>query len=144
MVTPARTREVAQFLAAARDWSTRRPDILATALVGSWASDRARMDSDVDLVIVCSDPADYLDDYYWSEDFGYLEHVVTRNWGGLEEVRFRRESGLEIEFGFVELEWAEVQPIDPGTLDVVLDAIQVLHDPRAILAGLIREARRQQ
>jgi predicted nucleotidyltransferase len=142
MVTTARTREVAQFLAITRDWAARRQDIEAVALVGSWAHGDARMDSDVDLVILCQNPDDYLVDLFWMEEFEDLDFSLTRNWGPLTELRFRRPTGLEIEFGFAPVSWADTFPIDDGTMEVVRDGISPLHDPKHILARLMREVNR--
>lgn len=138
MVNAARTREVAAMIAAMRIWATARADIEALALVGSWVGGDARMDSDVDFVVLCADPQFYLDDYWWSEELGPLTFVVTREWGPLTEVRFRRPSGLEIEIGFALPSWASPNPIDDGTRDVVSGGLTTLHDPHLLLHRLMR------
>lgn len=100
------------------------------------------MDSDIDLVILCADPAAYLDDLYWIEEFEALVFLVTRRWGPLTELRFRRPTGLEIEFGFAPVSWASLNPIDDGTRGVVQDGMTPLHDPTQLLGHLIRAVNR--
>jgi predicted nucleotidyltransferase len=55
MVTEERRIEVEQFLARVCAWSLQRPDVVAVALVGSWACGHPGMDSDVDLVVLTTD-----------------------------------------------------------------------------------------
>jgi predicted nucleotidyltransferase len=48
-----------------RAWVLGRDDIVGIALMGSWARRGARPDSDVDLVLVVSDPARSIGDLSW-------------------------------------------------------------------------------
>lgn len=65
--------------------------------------------------------------------------VRRQEWGGgaLTEVRPRRASGLEVEVGVADLGWAAVDPVDPGTAQVVADGFTVLHDPGGLLEALV-------
>jgi Nucleotidyltransferase domain len=56
-VRPRQAR-VGELLERATAWARRRPDIRGLALVGSWARGSARTDSDVDLVVLTTDPVD--------------------------------------------------------------------------------------
>ena len=60
MVTEERRTCVEQFLARVCAWSLQRPDVVAVALVGSWACGHPGMDSDVDLVVLTTDKPAYL------------------------------------------------------------------------------------
>jgi predicted nucleotidyltransferase len=40
-------------------WASRRTDIAAAALVGSWARGAARVDSDIDLMFLAANPASF-------------------------------------------------------------------------------------
>lgn len=142
MVNPRRTREVAQLIVAVRDWADRQPGIEAIAIVGSWAHGDARMDSDLDLVMLCTEPEDYLVDTEWAWELGDLRFVEMREWGPLTELRFALPSGLEIDFGIADPSWAETFPVDEGTRRVVEDGISILHDPHRLLARLVRACAR--
>ncbi|MCC6791979.1 MAG: aminoglycoside 6-adenylyltransferase, partial [Thermomicrobiales bacterium] len=120
MVTKQRTREVAQILAAIRSWADRRPDVRAVAVAGSWAHDTARMDSDLDLVVLCVEPERYLGESEWALEIAPdLVLMDTRSWGPLTELRFNLPSHLEIDFGVAPLSWANTNPVDDGTREVV-------------------------
>lgn len=141
MVSSARTREVAHILVRVREWAEHQLDVEAVAIVGSWAHGVARMDSDLDLVVLCAEPALYLGDSAWSRELGDFVLLDSRSWGPLTELRFILPTGLEIDFGVAPVSWAAVDPVDEGTRHVVQDGISVLHDPRRLLARLIRACR---
>jgi len=146
-VSDARRSEVADVLMRVRRWAGGRADVRAAGLVGSWARGTERMSSDVDIVIVTSRPETYEESIDWLVDVGSPSVVRTQRWGVLLERRVRLASGLEIEFGFVPPAWADISPIDPGTLRVAGDGLRALHDPYGLLARLLhalsdRSARR--
>jgi guanine deaminase len=134
--TAERTTEVERLLARVAAWVAQEATVRAVALVGSWARGAATMDSDVDLVFVCQEPAALLlRDGWWSFlDGGDL--VRRQQWGILAERRVRLASGLEVELGVAPLEWARV-PLDAGTQRVLGDGARVLHDPARLLQGAI-------
>lgn len=142
MTTGRRTRDIAHLLVRVRDWAARRTDIEAVALAGSWARGDARMDSDLDLVVLCADPEPLLSDLSWSHELvDDLELLDTRSWGPLTELRLCLRDGIEIDFGVAAISWAATDPIDDGTRRVVTDGISILHDPHRHLARLIRACR---
>ena len=122
MVTDERRREYTGVCKAVVKWAVGRSDIKGVAVVGSWARSEPRMDSDIDLVILTIEKAPYSA----SEDWASVavsqpaELIRTQDWGPLTERRIRVASGLEIEFGFAPPNWAETDPVDPGTARVVL------------------------
>ncbi len=100
--------------------AARQEDIIGVAVVGSWARKNARMDSDVDLVILTQDKERYLADSSWvpaavGERAGILR---TQDWGPLTERRIVLPSGLEIEFDFAGRSWALAHPVEAGTARV--------------------------
>ena len=143
VVTAERRTEVEQLLARARDWAARRPDVVAVALAGSWAYGRARMDSDVDLVVLTTEKPAYLRDGSWAAELGGTRLIRTRDWGPLyTERRFVLPSGLEVELGVAPPSWASTDPPDPGTCAHVRDGgLVALHDPDGVLARLVEACR---
>ena len=102
---------VAEFLDVSRSvelWARRQVDILGLALVGSWARSRARMDSDIDFVLLTSNKDRcVLEDEWAAEAVSQSRHIITtRVWGPVTERRLRLSSGLEVEFGFAPPSWA--------------------------------------
>jgi predicted nucleotidyltransferase len=83
MVTEGRRIEVGELLARVEAWAARRSDVVAVALVGSWARGRPRMGSDVDLVVLTSDKPTYLSEESWVAELGGLRIIRTQDWGPL-------------------------------------------------------------
>ena len=137
MVTEERTEEVRGFLTSLREWAQGRPDVVAVALAGSWAHGHARMDSDVDVVLLTEDQKPYLEGEAWLHELGGVRLVKTRQWGPLTERRFALPSGLEDELGVAPPSWASIDPLDEGTRQVVTDGVAVLYDPEGLLAQLV-------
>ena len=126
MVTEERTNEVRTLLATLRSWAQGRPDIVAIGLAGSWARGDARMDSDVDVVLLTDDQVPYLEDDAWVYEMGGVGLVWTRMWGPVTERRFALPSGLEVELGVASPSWAVTDPVDEGTRRVVADGVSVV------------------
>ncbi len=61
MVTKERADEVGHLSARLREWAKERTDVVAVVLVGSWARGDARMDSDVDVVLLTEEQNPYLE-----------------------------------------------------------------------------------
>jgi hypothetical protein len=114
----------------ATQWAVRRG--VSLLLVGSYARDAARPDSDVDLVVLMPDP-----DPACVDELAVGELIRTETWGPISERRFRTRGGLEVEFGIGPLSWADTDPVDLGTHRVVSDGARILHDPTGLLADLL-------
>ena len=65
MVTLDRIAEYERIIRSVADWAARQEDIVGVAVVGSWARNNPRMDSDVDLVILTDGKERYLSDSSW-------------------------------------------------------------------------------
>jgi hypothetical protein len=94
------------------------------------------MASDVDLVVLTSEPEVYGAWVGTSSPLAPAHLICHQQWGVLTEWRFRRRSGLHVEFGVVRPSWAEVSPLDPGTARVISDGLEIVHDPHGLLARL--------
>jgi predicted nucleotidyltransferase len=114
-------------------WSTRRKDIRAVALVGSYAREAATESSDVDLVIITENPKKYLTNTEWTRVFGIVIAQKVEDYGKLTSLRIWYESGLEIEYGFTTREWAKT-PLDKGTKRVIDDGMRVLFEKERLLS----------
>ena len=138
MVTSDRRREYLRVVRSVASWARQQREIVGVAVVGSWARGQARMDSDVDLVVLTDDEERYIADDRWVPDaVGEAAQLVrAEDWGPLTERRDVLRSGLEVEFGFVSPSWASVDPVDPGTARVVGDGWSPLVDPEGALVRL--------
>ena len=111
--------------------------IAAVAMVGSYARGTPSIASDVDFVVIVDDPARYVADPSAFSDPPLGEHIATRHWGHLTELRHRTPQGLEVDLGVVGPAWANTDPVDDGTARVVRDGIEVLYDPAGVLAAVV-------
>jgi uncharacterized protein len=99
-----------------------------------------RRDSDIDLVLLTTDVSRYSDNT-WADDLALGTLIRAQSWGPINERRFARASGLEIEINIGSPGWAKTQPADPGTHRVVTDGARPLHDPARVLARLLSACR---
>jgi hypothetical protein len=136
-LSPARIAEIEEVIGRITRWARDRDDIVGLLLVGSCARNTARPDSDIDIVLLTTDEARYLDDAAWAGELGLGGLMRAQAWGPISERRYCTASGLEIEVGIGSSAWATTDPVDPGTRRVVSDGARVLHDPEGILAALL-------
>lgn len=134
MVTDERSREVQSVVDMVTGWAADREDVRGVLVVGSWARGSARMDSDIDIVVL-TDNQRYAGLDVWTGLLGG-EPVRLEEWGPLREVRMRCPSGLEVEMGIVPTSWADTDPVDSGTLRVISDEHRIVHDPAGLLVAL--------
>jgi predicted nucleotidyltransferase len=133
-----RRRAAAALIDRAVGFAASDPDVIALALVGSYARGTPRLASDVDLVLLTDDAAPaLLAPGRFEPLLGERERLVrAKSWGPLHERRFRLRSGLHVELGIVPASWASVDPVDPGSARVVRGGLFAAHDPDGQLARL--------
>jgi uncharacterized protein len=119
-------------------WGSGQEDIVAIALVGSYARGTAGPESDVDLVILAEDPESYLRHPEWVGRFGRPLAVEREDWGRVQSLRVRYREGPEVEFGLAWPDWAATGPVDEGTKRVVSEGLRILVDRQGKLAALAR------
>jgi predicted nucleotidyltransferase len=139
-ISPERVAEVEQITNRVTRWAARRSDVVGLLLVGSYAQNAARPDSDIDLVLLTTNHARYTDNT-WAHELSLGDLTRVQSWGAVTERRFRTASGLEVEIGIGSPDWAGVDPIDPGTRRVITDGARALHDPTGALDNLIHACR---
>jgi len=93
-------------------------------LVGSYAREEQRPDSDIDLVLI-SDNKESLLELDWIELYGRTSQVSREEYGACTSIRVFYEDGSEIEYGIVDMSWLSL-PLDPGTERVLYDGHVVL------------------
>ena len=132
--------DVERFLASLVAFAEARNDVRAVALVGSRARGVARPDSDVDVVMLSSQPETYIDGDDWIRRFPGATLLATRRWGALTERRLLLGNGIEVDFGVACPSWASTQPLDAGTAQVARDGLVILHDRDGLLAQVVAAA----
>jgi predicted nucleotidyltransferase len=127
---------VSDFLHRVTDWAASQPAISGVALVGSYARSDATADSDIDLVLLCTEPGGFLIDTSWLHLFGAVERYQAEDWGLVQSLRVYYRESFEVEFGITSRMWAAL-PIDPGTQQVVAHGIRLLMDREGLLGRLL-------
>jgi hypothetical protein len=124
-------------------WATAQPKIRAVALVGSHARGTARQDSDIDLVLLVTDPRGFRADTTWIEqiDWQALDRRPQKwqdeDYGVAWSRRIWLAAGsVQVELTFAPLSWANVDPPDAGTRQVISGGCRILHDPDGLLVRL--------
>src|SRR5512145_2311064 len=102
----------ADFLRRLQAWAERREDVRALVIVGSVARGDARPDSDVDVVLLTTDPPAYLARTDWMAAFGEQGVVGRENYGRVTSLRTFYADGVEVEFAIAPADWAAA-PFDP-------------------------------
>ena len=129
-------------------WAANSSQILAVALVGSYARGEARSDSDVDLMIIVRTPEMFRQETQWLQQIEW-EHIQAHviRWKDVEYGRVwsrhtQLSNGTEVELSFGSPDWAAVDPIDSGTRRVVSDGCRILFDPTGLLNQLVQQVLR--
>src|ERR1041384_7548159 len=94
--------KIDSFLHSVTEWASNQADIQALALIGSHARNAAKETSDVDLVLIATDPNIYLDDTSWVQQFGTVKKRQMEDYGLLISLRIWYMDGLEIEYGITD------------------------------------------
>jgi hypothetical protein len=139
-ISPERKTEIEQIIQRITRWAADRRDIIGLLLVGSCARNAARPDSDIDLVVLTTNEAQYADNR-WANQLAVGGLIRIQSWGPITERRFVTASGLEVEINIGPPDWANTNPVDPGTHRVVTDGARPLHDPTGALASLLNACR---
>ena len=126
---------VENLLDAIASWARDDSRVRGLALVGSYARNDPRPDSDIDLVLLSDAPQELLSDSSWAAFFGEVTARRCEDYGAVKSLRVTYGDGPEVEFGLADVQWASL-PLDAGTRRVLKDGAQVLYDD----AGLLRQA----
>jgi hypothetical protein len=102
-----------------------------------YARGEARADSDIDLVLVCSERSRYLSDTGCVSTFGEVVRQSFEDWGKVQSIRVIYRNGPEVEFGVTGLDWAAA-PVDEGTAEVLRNGCMVLFDRDGRVEAVLR------
>lgn len=138
-MTPSEARALTEAIA---NWVQTQPTIKALGLAGSWAAERARPDSDLDLLILANNRQKYRENQVWLSDLLLPEpfRVVSHrsaDYGSVWSCHALLQPDAQLELSFAGLEWALTDPIDVGTRLVVSNGFRVIVDKERRLQQLV-------
>jgi predicted nucleotidyltransferase len=126
------------------EWARSRPDVLGLALVGSWARGEALPNSDIDLIVLGSQPQTFRDGDRWLAEIHWTEGRAVSwhdaDYGTAWSRHVRLEPPCEIEFTFCGPSWAATDPVDPGTANVLSNGCRVVLDKAQLFGKLLAVA----
>jgi predicted nucleotidyltransferase len=134
-MNPSCPNKVNSFLNKVKEWAKTQPDLLALALIGSHARGEAKTDSDIDLILLTSNPEEFFGNPEWIAELGSPVQIVKEDWGKVTSLRVFFADDLEVEFGITDQSWASF-PLDSGTQDVINDGMNILFERKPILSTL--------
>lgn len=139
-MTPESARNLALIIA---EWSKSNPLIRAVAVVGSWARKEAQADSDLDMLLLATEPKSFYPDTHWLEDIEFasgrylIKEKTLIQYGIVWSHHLFFESGEELELAIAPLDWAKTDPIDEGTANVINNGCEILVDKDDLLKNLV-------
>jgi predicted nucleotidyltransferase len=126
---------VSTFLLQLTEWASGQSEVGAVILVGSHARGDPKLESDVDLVIICYQPNQLLQKTEWVHTFGKPIRESIEDWGMVTSLRVWYANRLEVEFGITNAEWIK-EPLDSGTKTVLEGGFRILLDKTSNLTAL--------
>ncbi len=124
-------------------WASADQTIRSVALVGSWARMTARPDSDIDLMVLCQDPSHFRQQDGWLANIGWtdrgfeISRTGEEDYGAAWSKRIHLLPPAEVEITFARVDWASIDPVDPGTRQVVDGGCKALLDKDGDVGRLI-------
>jgi len=128
-----------EFLEKLKRFAAEEFAIVAIVVVGSYARGTAGADSDIDLVLITNNRAQFLDERRWIEQFGKVDSCELEDYGLVQSLRVFFENGPEVEFGITSLDW--VAETELGSTGAILaGGYLVIYDPTNIVDAFYRRA----
>ncbi len=117
--------------------------ILCILLVGSYARNEQRPDSDIDFVIISKDKTKMINTYEWINIIGKTEsEVKIEYYGEITSLRANCK-GYEYEIGIGSEKWIEL-PLDSGTRKVLEDRYIVMYEKDNVMKNVKSEVRERE
>lgn len=117
------------FLDKVKTYAEESDMINSVVLVGSYAREEAKEDSDINLVIISTTPRLLLEDENFINEFGKVTKVQKENYGRVTSIRVWYENNMEVEFQVTSPLWIS-RPLDEDALKVLKDGYRVILDKR--------------
>lgn len=121
-------------------WAGKQTYIDGVALLGLNARDEITEESeDLDFVIVSDKIDKTIDGIIKQFNIGQVEQITKQDRGNITSLRVEYSNGLEVGYGVVGTAWVK-EPLEPASIDVVMQGFKVLWDEDHIFDRLIQAA----
>lgn len=112
-----------------KEYANNKSYIESVLIVGSYARQTNKEDSDLDIMIITSEKSMMIKNQDFIQKFGDVLSSQIEYYGACTSIRVWYEDKKEVEFGIVEPSWIE-DPLDQGTHRVLSDGYKVLIDKK--------------
>ncbi len=136
------SKDIQNILTLILHWAKSQEDIKGIALVGSYARDMAKNDSDIDLIMITKNHKNYLNDLWWLNQFGQVQFVEQVNYGKVTSLHVHYSNSYKIEFGITTSAWTKIPP-DRGSVEVISDGIKILYDPKHLIQKIVNHVQQE-
>lgn len=124
-----------EYIKAFEKWSNEQIDIKGVAVAGSFARGDFHSQSDIDLVIICANKEETLEQIKKDFRFHPIEKSSLEEWGILTSLRIFYCNGLEVEYGIVTDEWVKA-PLDEGTKRVITNGFAIMTEKDDVFSNI--------
>jgi nucleotidyltransferase-like protein len=138
-MTPESTVRLSEIVA---KWVRRNANTRALGMVGSWARGNPRPDSDLDLLILARNPELYFTDDSLLAKIGFATtgyQVLSRavvDYGARRSHKLGLSPDAAVELIFAPLNWANFDPVEPGSARIARDGLCILVDKDRLFSRL--------
>lgn len=145
LISQLKSKKVSSILQKVVEWGKECPEIYALAVVGSWARGTALINSDIDLMLLCSDPSQFRNSREWLEHINWesigskVDYWRDADYGVVWSRHIFLQDRTEIEFSFGCPQWASLNPIDPGTFRVINHGCRIYYDAQGLMTELLEK-----
>lgn len=116
-----------QLIESLKSWAEKSSEIETILIVGSYAQGTNKPTSDLDLVFITPNKADFVQNPDFVATFGEVQKKQIEYYGANTSIRVWYADGKEVEFGIVKPSWLAI-PLDDGTRRVLSDGYKVIFD----------------
>src|ERR1700761_1375019 len=118
------SKDIQNILTQILHWAKSQDDIKGVALIGSYARDMAKNNSDIDLVLVVKNYKNYLHDLSWLNHFGIVQNVTQMNDSKMTSLQVDYLNSYPIEFCITTSAWTKIPP-DRSSVELILNGIKI-------------------
>jgi hypothetical protein len=123
--------DISEFLNTVVSWAKMQNDIDGVALIGSYARNIARTDSNINILILSTNPSRYRSDLGWLHAFGNVMSIIKDEYGKELSLHVQYFNSHEVEFLITVSAWYGISKHYELNNDIS-DQIKILYDPKLL------------
>lgn len=114
-------------MALVKKWIQNEERISLALVIGSYARNEQRDDSDIDYILMTDDIDDFVENTNWTKLFGAVVSVNQELYEEVTALRIYYREDIELEFGFVSADWLD-KPLKEATQEAINGGYRLIKD----------------